>query len=152
MVFGTADDKWQAIVEEVLRRCTHRPAGPHRHALDRQIAKSFRGMLNERGIEHKVLNAHDVAAEAEIVAARRQPGKVTVATNMAGRGTDIRLGHGVAEAGRPARDLHRAARLGRIDRQLIGRCGRQGDPGTVAAIPVARRRNSYLTASAPSGR
>ena len=71
------------------------PARAHRHALDRQEAKCSRRLLAERGIEHQVLNAHHVAHEAEIVARAGQTGKVTVATNMAGRGTDIRLGEGV---------------------------------------------------------
>ena len=87
-------------------------------------------LLEERGIEHKVLNARHVAAEAEIVAHAGERGKVTVATNMAGRGTDVRLGEGVAELGGLhviCTELHEAQR---IDRQLIGRCGRQGDPGT----------------------
>ena len=78
-----------------------------------------------------MLNAHEIAAEAEIVAQAGQPGKVTVATNMAGRGTDIKLGPGVAETGGLhviCTELHDSAR---IDRQLMGRCGRQGDPGTV---------------------
>ena len=78
-----------------------------------------------------MLNAHEVATEAEIVAEAGQPGKVTVATNMAGRGTDIKLGPGVAETGGLhviCTELHDSAR---IDRQLMGRCGRQGDPGTV---------------------
>jgi preprotein translocase subunit SecA len=76
------------------------------------------------------LNARHVATEAEIVAHAGERGKVTVATNMAGRGTDIRLGEGVHELGGLhviCTELHEAQR---IDRQLIGRCGRQGDPGT----------------------
>jgi preprotein translocase subunit SecA len=88
-------------------------------------------LLEQMGIEHKVLNAHEIAAEADIVARAGQPGKVTVATNMAGRGTDIKLGPGVAESGGLhviCTELHDSHR---IDRQLIGRCGRQGDPGTV---------------------
>jgi preprotein translocase subunit SecA len=87
-------------------------------------------LLNERGIENSVLNARHVAKEAEIVAQAGQQGKVTVATNMAGRGTDIRLGPGVHELGGLhviCTELHESQR---IDRQLIGRCGRQGDPGT----------------------
>ena len=77
-----------------------------------------------------MLNARHIAKEAEIVAQAGQRGKVTVATNMAGRGTDIRLGEGVPELGGlhvVCSELHEAQR---IDRQLIGRCGRQGDPGT----------------------
>ena len=87
-------------------------------------------LLQRAGIEHQVLNANHVAAEAEIVAEAGQPGKVTVSTNMAGRGTDIKLGDGVDELGGLhviCTEMHDSAR---IDRQLIGRCGRQGDPGT----------------------
>jgi preprotein translocase subunit SecA len=87
-------------------------------------------MLEIRGIHHQVLNANHVAAEAEIVKEAGQGGKVTVSTNMAGRGTDIKLGQGIAEIGGLhviLTEMHDAAR---IDRQLIGRCGRQGDPGT----------------------
>jgi preprotein translocase subunit SecA len=87
--------------------------------------------LNLAEIDHKILNAHEIEKEAEIVADAGQPGKVTVATNMAGRGTDIKLGPGVAELGGLhviCTELHDSAR---IDRQLMGRCGRQGDPGTV---------------------
>jgi preprotein translocase subunit SecA len=77
-----------------------------------------------------VLNAHKVKEEADIVARAGLRGKVTVSTNMAGRGTDIRLGEGVADMGGLhviCTEMHDSAR---IDRQLIGRCGRQGDPGT----------------------
>ena len=79
---------------------------------------------------HQVLNAEQNEREAEIVAQAGQPGMVTVATNMAGRGTDIKLGPGVAEAGGLCvigTERHEAER---IDRQLQGRAGRQGDPGT----------------------
>ena len=77
-----------------------------------------------------MLNANHIEAEADIVARAGLPGKVTVSTNMAGRGTDIKLGEGVAELGGLhviCTEMHDASR---IDRQLIGRCGRQGDPGT----------------------
>jgi len=86
--------------------------------------------LTSGGIEHQVLNANHVAAEAEIVAEAGKSGKVTVSTNMAGRGTDIKLGEGVSELGGLyviVTEMHDSAR---IDRQLFGRCGRQGDPGT----------------------
>jgi preprotein translocase subunit SecA len=88
-------------------------------------------LLNERGIEHQVLNAHHVEIEAEIVAKAGELGKVTVATNMAGRGTDIKLQPEVAALGGLhviCSEIHDSAR---IDRQLVGRCGRQGDPGSV---------------------
>lgn len=129
-VVGTSDEKWQAIVEEA--RELHQQGRPiliGTRSIDKSIILSR--LLNQLGIEHKVLNAHEIAAEAEIVARAGQPGKVTVATNMAGRGTDIKLGPGVAETGGLhviVTELHDSAR---IDRQLMGRCGRQGDPGTV---------------------
>ena len=98
----------------------------------RTVEKSERlsKMLHSVGIEHEVLNARQDARENEIIAQAGQPGRITVATNMAGRGTDIKLGAGVPEAGGLhviGTDRHEAER---IDRQLAGRAGRQGDPGT----------------------
>ncbi len=130
LVFGTADEKWHAIVQEI--RDMHqegRPVLVGTRSIDKSIILAR--LLNLTGIEHKVLNAHEVEKEAEIVAGAGQPGKVVVATNMAGRGTDIKLGPGVADKGGLhviCTELHDSAR---IDRQLMGRCGRQGDPGTV---------------------
>jgi preprotein translocase subunit SecA len=130
LVFGTSDEKWHAIVQEVRELYLQgRPVLIGTRSIDKSIILSR--LLNLTGIEHKVLNAHEIATEAEIVADAGLPGKVTVATNMAGRGTDIKLGPGVAEAGGLhviCTELHDSAR---IDRQLMGRCGRQGDPGTV---------------------
>ena len=85
--------------------------------------------LRAAGLPHELLNALSPGREAEIIARAGEPGQVTVATNMAGRGTDIRLGAGVAAAGGllvVGTELHSSAR---IDRQLAGRCARQGDPG-----------------------
>jgi len=98
----------------------------------RTVEKSERlsKMLHAVGIHHEVLNARQDAQENEIIAQAGQPGRITVATNMAGRGTDIKLGKGVPEAGGLhviGTDRHEAER---IDRQLAGRAGRQGDPGT----------------------
>jgi preprotein translocase subunit SecA len=87
-------------------------------------------LLEAAGLTHTVLNARHIAQEAEIVARAGELGQITVSTNMAGRGTDIKLGPGVAELGGLhviCTELHDSAR---IDRQLVGRCGRQGDPGT----------------------
>lgn len=129
LVFGTAEDKWHAIIDEIFEQHQrHRPVLVGTRSIDKSEILSQ--LLSERNIEHKVLNARHVAAEAEIVAHAGEQGKVTVATNMAGRGTDIRLGEGVADLGGLhviCTELHEAQR---IDRQLIGRCGRQGDPGT----------------------
>ncbi len=129
MVFGSADAKWLAVVEEVCR--THaegRPILIGTRSIDK--SEQLSRMLAERGIEHQVLNAHRVAEEADIVARAGLKGRVTVSTNMAGRGTDIKLGKDVHELGGLhvlCTEMHDSSR---IDRQLIGRCGRQGDPGT----------------------
>jgi preprotein translocase subunit SecA len=129
LVYGTAEDKWQAIIDDIAAmNDLGRPVLVGTRTIDKSELLSR--LLTERGVEHVVLNARHVAEEAEIVAAAGQQGKVTVATNMAGRGTDIRLGEGVHELGGLhviCTELHESQR---IDRQLIGRCGRQGDPGT----------------------
>ncbi len=128
-VFGTADAKWAAVVDEICRmHAEGRPVLVGTRSIDK--SEHLSRLLRERGVEHQVLNAHHIAEEAEIVARAGQPGRVTVSTNMAGRGTDIKLGEGVAERGGlhvVCTEMHDSAR---IDRQLIGRCGRQGDPGT----------------------
>ncbi len=129
-VYGTADQKWAAIVEDV--RAAHlkgRPVLIGTRSIDKSVILSK--LLTNAGVPHQVLNAHEVAAEAEIVARAGESGKVTVATNMAGRGTDIKLTPPVRTVGGLhviCTELHDSAR---IDRQLMGRCGRQGDPGTV---------------------
>ena len=87
-------------------------------------------LLQKQGVKHEVLNAKQHEREAQIIVNAGRPGAVTIATNMAGRGTDIKLGEGVKELGGLhviCTEMHDSAR---IDRQLIGRCGRQGDPGT----------------------
>lgn len=129
LVFGTQEAKWQAVADEV---CEMHKIGRPVLIGTRSIDKSehLSQLLAERGVEHEVLNAHHIEEEAKIVAMAGQRGRVTVSTNMAGRGTDIRLGPGVAELGGLhviCTEMHDAAR---IDWQLRGRCGRQGDPGT----------------------
>ena len=128
-VFGTAEAKWNAVVEEI---CQCHEIGRPILIGTRSIDKSeiISKILTDLKIEHQVLNANHVAAEADIVARAGQRGKVTVSTNMAGRGTDIKLGPGMHELGGLhviCTEMHDSSR---IDRQLIGRCGRQGDPGT----------------------
>jgi preprotein translocase subunit SecA len=129
LVFGTAESKWAAVVEEVCRMHEQgRPVLIGTRSIDKSEILSK--LLTARGIEHQVLNANHIEAEAEIVAEAGGRGKVTVSTNMAGRGTDIRLGDGITELGGLhviCTEMHDAAR---IDRQLSGRCARQGDPGT----------------------
>jgi preprotein translocase subunit SecA len=88
--------------------------------------------LDARGVRHRVLSAAQDEAEAEIVAGAGVRGTVTVVTNMAGRGTDIRLGEGVAELGGLVVLMCERNESRRVDRQLMGRCARQGDPGLVA--------------------
>ncbi len=128
-VFGAADAKWAAVVEEIRQlHAKGRPVLVGTRSIDK--SEHLSKLLHAQGIEHEVLNAHRIAAEAEIVAQAGLSGRVTVSTNMAGRGTDIKLGEGVAELGGLhvlCTEMHDSAR---IDRQLAGRCGRQGDPGT----------------------
>lgn len=128
-VYGNADLKWAAVVDEVDKmNQLGRPVLIGTRSIDK--SEHLSKLLTEQKIEHKVLNARHTADEAEIVGAAGQRGAVTVATNMAGRGTDIKLGEGVHELGGMhviCTELHESAR---IDRQLIGRCGRQGDPGS----------------------
>ena len=91
-------------------------------------------LLREAGFEPSVLNARQDRQEAEIVACAGQPGRVTVATNLAGRGTDIQLHPAVREAGGLHIVLTEYHEFRRIDRQLFGRAGRQGDPGSYESI------------------
>ena len=128
-IFLREQDKWQAIVEEVEEvHQTGRPILLGTVSIEKNELVSK--LLTRRGIPHEVLNAKQHEREAQIVAKAGQPGAVTVATNMAGRGTDIRLGEGVAELGGLhiiGTERHEARR---VDNQLRGRAGRQGDPGS----------------------
>jgi preprotein translocase subunit SecA len=128
-VYGTAEEKYEAIVREVTEiHAAGRPILIGTRSIDK--SEIISRMLTEVGIEHEVLNANKVAEEAEIVGRAGLRGKVTVATNMAGRGTDIKIEPSLEQIGGMhviCTELHDAAR---IDRQLIGRCGRQGDQGS----------------------
>jgi preprotein translocase subunit SecA len=128
-VFGSMQSKFEAIVNEIEEvHSQGRPILIGTRSIDKSEILSK--MLDELNIEHQVLNANNVEQEADIVAQAGGQGKVTVATNMAGRGTDIKLGAGVEPLGGMhviCTEMHDAAR---IDRQLIGRCGRQGDHGS----------------------
>ena len=97
-------------------------------------SEQISAVLTRRGIGHALLNAKQDVTEADVIAAAGQTGRVTVATNMAGRGTDIELGEGVAARGGLHVILTEYHDSRRVDRQLFGRCGRQGDPGSCEAI------------------
>lgn len=128
-VFPGRSEKLAALAKRITERHAEgRPVlvGTRSVAASEDISQ----ILRAAGLAHQVLNARQDAAEAEIVGAAGQPGRITVATNMAGRGTDIQLGEGVDALGGLhviATEMHEA---GRIDRQLFGRCARQGDPGS----------------------
>jgi preprotein translocase subunit SecA len=133
IVLTTGPAKWQKILSEI--RGVHERGQPVLVGTRSvQASEYISQLLEAENLDHQVLNAVRHREEAQIVAGAGQPGKITVATNMAGRGTDIKLGRGVAELG----GLHVIAsernESGRIDRQLFGRCARQGDPGSAQAI------------------
>lgn len=134
LIVPTRESKWRAVAdatEELLRR-TARPILIGTRSVE--ASEEISAVLSGRGIAHALLNAKQDAAEAEVIAGAGQATSVTVATNIAGRGTDIKLGEGVAEAGGLHVILTEYHESRRIDRQLIGRCARQGDPGSYAAI------------------
>ena len=128
-IFKTKREKFNAIVEDVEER--HNAGQPVLlGTISVEDSEILSRMLKRKNLPHYVLNAKNHQYEAEIVAQAGQKGAITVATNMAGRGTDIKLGEGVAELG----GLHVIGSSRhdsrRIDRQLRGRCSRQGDPGS----------------------
>lgn len=145
-IFLREESKRQAIVVEVERlHATGRPVlvGTRNVQVSEQLGRA----LAARGLEAKILNATRLDEEADIVALAGEWGRITIATNMAGRGTDIKLGQGVVALG----GLHVIAterhESGRVDRQLFGRSGRQGDPGSAQAFVSAEDEliRRYLT-------
>ena len=132
-MFVDSDSKWAAIVESARQGVAN---GRSVLIGTRSVETSERlgAMLAEAGLPHTVLNARQDRSEAEIVAAAGQPNRITVATNMAGRGTDIRLSKPVRDAGGLLVILTEYHESKRIDRQLFGRGGRQGDPGGFACF------------------
>lgn len=127
-VFCTREEKLNAVVEDIVR--SHEKQQPVLvGTISIEASEELSQLLNRRGIKHKVLNAKFHELEAEIIADAGQLGAVTIATNMAGRGTDIKLAEGVQEIGGLkiiGTERHESRR---IDNQLRGRSGRQGDPG-----------------------
>jgi preprotein translocase subunit SecA len=132
-IYPGAAEKWEAVLDEI--RSMHRNGRPVLVGT-RSVAASetLSRLLTTEGLSHSVLNAVRLEQEARIIAEAGLKGRITVATNMAGRGTDIRLGKKVAELGGLhviATERHEARR---IDRQLYGRCARQGDPGSTRSF------------------
>ncbi len=129
MVYKTAREKFTAVIEEIEKLVNQgRPVLVGTTTVE--ISELLSRMLKMKGIKHNVLNAKYHQKEAEIVAEAGQAQAVTIATNMAGRGTDIKLGAGVKEAGGLAIIGTERHDSRRVDRQLRGRSGRQGDPGS----------------------
>jgi preprotein translocase subunit SecA len=132
-IVETTQAKWNTVVARVLElQGQNRPVlvGTRSVAASEELSR----LMQQAGIPHRVLNARYDAEEAAIIANAGEAGRVTIATNMAGRGTDIRLAPGVAERGGLhviGTERHEARR---IDRQLFGRCGRQGEPGSYQMI------------------
>ncbi|MGN7614118.1 prepilin peptidase [Magnetococcales bacterium HHB-1] len=162
MIYTTSEQKWDAVIEAIVEcHASDRPCLIGTRSVNDSEALASRLMM--RGLQFRLLNATQHEEEAEIVSQAGLKGKITIATNMAGRGTDIKLGSGVAELG----GLHVIAAERneslRIDRQLFGRCARQGDPGSVQAfmslddemvrrfIPEKMRKNmvAYLNSKKP---
>lgn len=129
LIYRTAREKYNAVAEEIQKLTQEgRPVLVGTTSVE--ISELLSRMLKLRGIKHNVLNAKLHQREADIVAEAGQTGTVTIATNMAGRGTDIKLGPGVKDAGGLAIIGTERHESRRVDRQLRGRAGRQGDPGS----------------------
>ena len=128
LIFKTKDEKFAAVVEDIAER--HELGQPVLvGTIDIETSEHLSGLLRRRGVPHEVLNAKEHEREGEIIANAGQRGAVVIATNMAGRGVDIKLGEGVTELGGLyvlGTERHESRR---IDNQLRGRSGRQGDPG-----------------------
>ena len=127
-IYKTSEAKYQAALDDIKER--HEAGQPVLvGTISVEVSEFLSTMLERQGIPHNVLNAKQHEREAEIIVGAGQPGAVTIATNMAGRGVDIKLGEGVREVGGLyvlGTERHEARR---IDNQLRGRSGRQGDPG-----------------------
>ncbi|MEO7482723.1 MAG: SEC-C metal-binding domain-containing protein, partial [Sediminibacterium sp.] len=129
MVYKTKREKYRAVIDEIEKlRTAGRPCLVGTTSVE--VSELLSRMLKQKNIPHNVLNAKQHSKEAQVIAEAGLAGAVTIATNMAGRGTDIKLGPGVKDAGGLAilgTERHESRR---VDRQLRGRAGRQGDPGT----------------------
>jgi preprotein translocase subunit SecA len=132
-IFSFEEEKWQAVSRRIREL---NEEGRPVLVGTRSVAASERAsrLLVEAGLDHQILNAKQDMEEAEVISLAGEEGCITIATNMAGRGTDIRLGPGVEEKGGLHVILTERHEAARIDRQLAGRCGRLGDPGSYEAI------------------
>jgi preprotein translocase subunit SecA len=132
-VFLRTEDRWATVARRIVEM-----VGQGRAVLagtrSVEASEHLAALLDEAGVPYALLNARQDATEADIVAAAGQPGRVTVATNMAGRGTDIKLDPALREAGGLHVILTEYHESQRIDRQLFGRAGRQGDPGSCESL------------------
>ncbi len=129
LVYKTKREKYKSVIEEIESlRNAGRPVLVGTTSVE--VSELLSKMLQGKKIPHNVLNAKQHAREAQVVAEAGLPGAITIATNMAGRGTDIKLGPGVKDAGGLAIIGTERHESRRVDRQLRGRAGRQGDPGT----------------------
>jgi preprotein translocase subunit SecA len=129
MVFKTKREKFKSVIDEIeVLRNAGRPILVGTTSVE--VSELLSRMLQQKKIPHNVLNAKQHAKEAQVIAEAGLKSNVTIATNMAGRGTDIKLGEGVKEAGGLAIIGTERHESRRVDRQLRGRAGRQGDPGT----------------------
>ena len=132
-IYPTADRKWETIVETIAAANQKgRPVLVGTRSVE--ASEHLDRLLEEADLPHSVLNARQDEEEAEIIVRAGEQGRNTVATNMAGRGTDIKLGPGVADLGGLHVIVTERHDARRIDRQLFGRCGRQGDPGSAQTI------------------
>ncbi|WP_282141036.1 preprotein translocase subunit SecA [Cytobacillus oceanisediminis] len=128
LIYATMDGKFRAVVEDIADR--HKKGQPVLvGTVAIETSEIISKYLTKKGVPHNVLNAKNHGREAEIIADAGKPGAVTIATNMAGRGTDIKLGEGVKELGGLCVIGTERHESRRIDNQLRGRSGRQGDPG-----------------------
>jgi preprotein translocase subunit SecA len=129
LIFLSKEDKYEAVITDITA-CHERGQPVLVGTVSVEVSEYLGHLLAQRGIPHNVLNAKQHAREADVITEAGEAGRVTIATNMAGRGTDIKLGPGVIEAGGLriiGTERHESRR---IDNQLRGRAGRQGDPGS----------------------
>jgi len=147
-VLASDDVRWRVTLERIRElHAAGRPVLVGTESVG--ASEHLSGLLRQAGLPHQVLSARQDAEEARVVARAGEAGRITVATRMAGRGTDIRLGRGAAEVGGLAVISTELGEARRIDRQLFGRCGRQGAPGSHEQLVSLEDR--LLEAHLPAG-